>query len=148
MTDIVELVTRRDATEIIAERASSIEVNGGETSLVELVSEVSRNEILATRSDGIEVVAGVEKITEIVVPGGDPAPPVDATQFSEVEVTASADGEQLIALSQEPAAFRLLTINGLQQSAAAYSIAGTTLTLAADLGVLAGDKIHFTFSRS
>ena len=65
---------------------------------------------------------------------------------SRIDVVVTADGAQDIALPASPLDAGMLAINGLLQRPDSYTVEGTTLTLPADLTVMAGDTITFIFS--
>lgn len=104
-------------------------------------------EFLDVDGDVVEVLSTAESIIEVLVEGP-PGPPGNAGSFHEVEFTAITDGSQSIEITYPPTAFQFLTINGLQQASGDFTVSGTTLNIPLGLSVLAGDKIHFTFSRS
>jgi len=88
-------------------------------------------------------------VTRIVAgPQGIPGPSGAGGTFHESEFMAQENGEQSVELAAEPGDLQLLSINGLLQPSSAYSIVGATLSIAEDVGIIAGDQIKFTFSGS
>ena len=62
-----------------------------------------------------------------------------------IDVVATSDGGLEIPLPAEAPAGGTLFINGLVQPPDGYTVAGTTLTVSADLAVMAGDTITFIY---
>lgn len=73
---------------------------------------------------------------------GPSGPPYKPNEFSAV---ASADGLQVLTLPSVAASGGTLYINGLAQSRHAYVVAGTAISLPADLNVIAGDLLTFIY---
>ena len=69
-----------------------------------------------------------------------------STVTNRIDVIAASDGGQDIPLPASPADVGMLAINGLVQRPDSYAVAGTMLSLPADLIVMAGDTITFIFS--
>ena len=68
-----------------------------------------------------------------------------STVTNRIDVVATSDGGQDISLPAEAPAGGTLFINGLVQQPDGYIVAGTTLTVSADLTVMTGDTITFIY---